>query len=272
MSSRYAPASVSILKLDRAALVDADVGREALDVGVAAIRERPRSRTVCPACSSRPRSRSPDCAHDACAAGAIARAPAIAAPTRVARPASRRSPGFMAMRGLRIAWAASCPARLPQWVGFEWNADNPQPPASRRPRRRRDRPGRASRGRHARPATASCTRSATAPGDLLEPMAAIHRPARTFADYDAMLADPELDAVIVAIADQFHVAAALKALDAGKHVLVEKPLGTSADEARAAAAPGSRPPGSVAPGRHDAPLRRGRRLRARLHPRRARRR
>ena len=38
-------------------------------------------------------------------------------------------------------------------------------------------------------------------------MAAIHRPARTFVDYDAMLADPELDAVIVAIADQFHVAA-----------------------------------------------------------------
>ena len=67
--------------------------------------------------------------------------------------------------------------------------------------------------------------------DLLEPMAAIHRPARTFVAYEAMLADPELDAVIVAIADQFHVAAALKALDTGKHVLVEKPLGTSVEEA-----------------------------------------
>src|SRR3954471_2737304 len=41
--------------------------------------------------------------------------------------------------------------------------------------------------------------------DLLERMAAVHRPAKTFADFDAMLADPAIDAVIVAVADQFHV-------------------------------------------------------------------
>ena len=69
--------------------------------------------------------------------------------------------------------------------------------------------------------------------DLVERMAAIHRPTRTFADYDAMLADPKVDAVIVAIADQFHVEACRRAIAAGKHVLVEKPLGTSIEECEA---------------------------------------
>jgi predicted dehydrogenase len=66
--------------------------------------------------------------------------------------------------------------------------------------------------------------------DLLDRVAAIHRPARTFTTYEAMLADPDVDAVIVAIADQFHVQAARLALAAGKPVLVEKPLGVSAAE------------------------------------------
>jgi len=66
--------------------------------------------------------------------------------------------------------------------------------------------------------------------DLLERMRAVHRPRRTHTDYAAMLADPELDAVVVAIADQFHVAAAREAIRAGKHVLVEKPLGATTEE------------------------------------------
>ena len=45
-----------------------------------------------------------------------------------------------------------------------------------------------------------------------------------------MLADPQVEGIIVAIADQFHVEAALKAIAAGKHVLVEKPLGVSVEE------------------------------------------
>ncbi len=66
--------------------------------------------------------------------------------------------------------------------------------------------------------------------DLLQAVAAIHRPQRTYTDFDAMLADSEIDAVIIAVADQFHVDLAWRAIAAGKHVLVEKPLGVSVEE------------------------------------------
>lgn len=66
--------------------------------------------------------------------------------------------------------------------------------------------------------------------DLLERMAWTHKPERTFSDYDAMLADPALDAVIVATSDAFHVPASIAALEAGKHVLCEKPIGVDVAE------------------------------------------
>ena len=69
--------------------------------------------------------------------------------------------------------------------------------------------------------------------DLLERMAWTHKPARTYSDYDAMLADPDLDAVIIATADAFHVPASLAALAAGKHVLCEKPVGVDVEEVEA---------------------------------------
>ena len=67
-------------------------------------------------------------------------------------------------------------------------------------------------------------------------MAAAHPPRTTYTDYDAMLADPDVDAVIVAIADQFHVSAARQAVAAGKHVLVEKPMGVDGRGVRGARA------------------------------------
>jgi predicted dehydrogenase len=68
--------------------------------------------------------------------------------------------------------------------------------------------------------------------DLRERMAAIHQPRSAYRDYDAMLADPQVEAVIIAIADQFHVPAAMKGIEAGKHLLVEKPLGTTVESCR----------------------------------------
>jgi predicted dehydrogenase len=78
--------------------------------------------------------------------------------------------------------------------------------------------------------------------DLRARMAASFDAREQYRDYDAMLADPRLDAVIIATADTFHVPAALKALEAGKHVLVEKPMATTVEDARqlAEAARGSR--------------------------------
>jgi predicted dehydrogenase len=61
-------------------------------------------------------------------------------------------------------------------------------------------------------------------------MAAVHRPSVAYRDYDRMLDDPNVDAVVVAISDQFHVEACERALAAGKHVLVEKPLGVGVEE------------------------------------------
>jgi predicted dehydrogenase len=72
--------------------------------------------------------------------------------------------------------------------------------------------------------------------DLRNRMAATYAPSKSYADYDAMLADPKLDAVIIATADAFHVPASIRALDAGKHVLCEKPVAAALDEVETLAA------------------------------------
>ena len=67
--------------------------------------------------------------------------------------------------------------------------------------------------------------------DLGARMAVAHGARRTFGDYDAMLGDPEVEAVIIATADAFHVDASIRALEAGKHVLCEKPMAVSVEDA-----------------------------------------
>jgi predicted dehydrogenase len=56
--------------------------------------------------------------------------------------------------------------------------------------------------------------------------------ARRYSDYDAMLGDSDIEAIIIAAPDPFHVPLAIRALHAGKHVLVEKPMGETSAQCR----------------------------------------
>lgn len=58
-------------------------------------------------------------------------------------------------------------------------------------------------------------------------------PQADFSDLAAFLCDPDLDAVIIASPDKLHAQQAIACARAGKHVFVEKPLATSAKDARA---------------------------------------
>lgn len=58
-----------------------------------------------------------------------------------------------------------------------------------------------------------------------------HPDARAVSDLDAVLVDPAIEAVVIATPPQTHHTLAKRALEAGKHVLVEKPLATRLEDA-----------------------------------------
>lgn len=70
--------------------------------------------------------------------------------------------------------------------------------------------------------------------------AAKHGIPRVHESYAALLADPELDAIYNPLPNSHHAEWSIRALEAGKHVLCEKPLASNADEARQMAAAAER--------------------------------
>jgi len=60
--------------------------------------------------------------------------------------------------------------------------------------------------------------------------------AGSYSDYAAAIADPAVDAVVVAVPPTLHLDLTIRALDAGKHVLVEKPAFPSLRDFETAAA------------------------------------
>jgi predicted dehydrogenase len=76
--------------------------------------------------------------------------------------------------------------------------------------------------------------------EALERFAPQFPDARTSTDLDELLKDPELDAVVITTPVPTHPGLALRAIEAGKHCFVEKPLAQSVEEAEEVAAAAER--------------------------------
>jgi D-xylose 1-dehydrogenase (NADP+, D-xylono-1,5-lactone-forming) len=82
----------------------------------------------------------------------------------------------------------------------------------------------------AAPAEVELAAVASRDGDRAKAYASEHGIARSHGSYEALLADDELDAVYISLPNRLHHEWTMKALAAGKHVLVEKPYSRRPDE------------------------------------------
>lgn len=69
---------------------------------------------------------------------------------------------------------------------------------------------------------------------------------RLYEDFDAFLADPALDAVVLATPTTLHASQTIAALEAGKHVFVEKPLALNVEDCERVLAVAQQHPAQVA--------------------------
>src|SRR5205085_12413697 len=90
-----------------------------------------------------------------------------------------------------------------------------------------------------------CSVTAIASRDLATAQTAAHWLGipKAYGSYEALLADPDVDAIYNPLPNHLHVSWSLKALDAGKHVLCEKPIGLTSGEGQLLVDASRRKPG-----------------------------
>lgn len=67
---------------------------------------------------------------------------------------------------------------------------------------------------------------------LAESRAKQHHIGKVYATSEELLADPGIDAVVIAVSNEWHAPIAVKALQAGKHILLEKPMAIHLEAAK----------------------------------------